>query len=74
MIDQCKNCLVRGEYTRCLEARCMHRETWIHKTLLARIVQLEEVLQIIANLPDVRSDECCNYASNALAILPPEVK
>ena len=73
MSDQCKHCLVKGDYPRCNGTKCSHHEGWINRTRIARIDALEETLQIIAELPSDRVDEGANYASNILAILPPIV-
>ena len=73
MSDQCKHCVVRGDYNSCIKQDCWHHKGWINKTRIGRIKELEVALQEIIDLPSVREDEGWRIASDALNQLPPEV-
>ena len=30
-MDQCKNCIMRGNFDGCLDTPCSHRDTWIFR-------------------------------------------
>lgn len=42
MIDQCKNCDMRGDLKDCYSVECFKHEDWIVTALQARVVELEE--------------------------------
>ncbi len=41
MSDQCRACTERGDLVKCLAAECFSHESWIVRTLLARVEELE---------------------------------
>ena len=74
MSDQCKNCVARGDYKLCVTLECWHHENWINKSRVARIKALENVLQIIIDLPGERLDEAENYALSVIGLNPPNIE
>jgi hypothetical protein len=48
MSDQCKHCIVRGDYDECLKTPCCRHESWIDTVRIERIKNLEAWLEWIA--------------------------
>jgi len=53
MSDQCKNCLVRGDYHECIKTKCFHHENWISKQRIKRIKELEETIKAAIRIKDL---------------------
>jgi hypothetical protein len=47
MSDQCKNCIVRGDYQKCLKTPCFRHESWIDKKRIEIISDLLEACKVI---------------------------
>lgn len=68
MSDQCKHCMMRGKYAKCLETPCSHHEDWISIKCIERIKQLEQWLKWIAAHSTFECEVDTEYYLN----MPPE--
>ena len=49
MTDQCKHCIVRGDYKKCLETPCSKHESWIDIERMDRMKKMRGFIQDIAD-------------------------
>ena len=49
MPDQCKYCIVRGDYKKCLKTPCSKHESWIDIERMDRIKQMLGFIQDISD-------------------------
>jgi hypothetical protein len=48
MADQCKHCVVRGDYKLCIVTECNKHNDWIVESLQAKLAQAEAIIKKIA--------------------------
>lgn len=58
MTDQCKNCELKGDIKKCLDADCFQHENWYAKEQTKRIEKLEKLVWINAY------DGACKWGAN----------
>jgi len=47
MSDQCKNCIVRGDYEKCIATECFKHESWIDMERIAMIENLQKLVTAV---------------------------
>lgn len=60
-MDQCGNCMLKGDLIKCKEAPCSHHETWYAITQQELIDNLETVIKLLTasdEMEKLEKDDC----------------